>query len=229
MRLNRYIASCTEYSRRQADRLIEQGRIKINGKVVKDFSQSFSAGDIVYLDNKILRPKKLVYYIVNKPAGVVVSRRDEHAKKLITDLVPPQPPVFPVGRLDKNSTGLILMTNDGEIAQELMHPKYGHEKEYLVVLKEELSDKQLVSLKQGIVLSEGLAVFDKIKFIKAKQYKVVIHQGWNRQIRRMFQAVGNEVVQLKRVRLAGLSLGGLPEGKYIKITKNKLMSLINKK
>ncbi len=227
MRLNRYIAACTKYSRRQADELIKQGRIKLNNQVVKDFYQQYKAGDIVSLDNKVLQPYKLVYYIVNKPQGVVVSRKDKYASHLITDLVPQNPPVFPVGRLDKDSSGLIIMTNDGEIAQKLSHPKYEHKKEYLVFLKRDLSERELTSLKNGVKLDEGIAVFDKIQKVRTRLYKIIIHQGWNRQIRRMFKAVDNEVLELKRVRIAGLKLGGLPEGKYVVVSRDKFIRLIN--
>jgi len=227
MRLNRYIAACTKHSRRQADELIKQGRVKVNSHKMADLSYQVEPADEVSLDEKKLRPFKHVYYLVNKPCGVVVSKKDENAKHLIVDLVPKNPPVFPVGRLDKDSSGLIIMTNDGDLAQELSHPKFNHQKEYVVVLSDDLSDDQYKLLMSGVKLNEGLAVFDSFRKVKENIYKVVVHQGWNRQIRRMFSKVGNEVISLKRIRIAGVKLGGLPEGKWVKIEKEKLLSLIN--
>lgn len=229
MRLNRYIAACTKYSRRQADDLIKSGKIFINGKVQTDLSYQVKPLDRVFLNNDELKPNEKIYYILNKPVGVTVSSQDKNASRLITDLVPKNPPVFAVGRLDRETSGLIILTNDGNLAQELSHPKFEHSKEYQVVLDKPLSKDDFDKLAKGIDLKEGVAVFDSIKKTsKAGCYKVVIHQGWNRQIRRMFAALDKSVISLERLKIGGISLGGLPEGKWIRIAKAKLDELIKK-
>lgn len=227
MRLNRYIASCTTYSRRQADDLVRAGRITINGSPAADLSFQVSIEDEIVLDGKLLTPHQKVYYVLNKPIGYTSTTKDPHAKKIVTDLVPKQPPVFPVGRLDVDSHGLMILTNDGALAHQITHPSFEHEKEYLVELKEDLTTEQLNKLAQGIDLEECRVFFDKIVKSSSATYAVTIHQGLNRQIRRMMGAVDAEVVDLKRIRIAQITLGGLPEGKYINMDEKKITKLLS--
>lgn len=228
MRINRYIASCTDYSRRSADELIKAGRVQVNDVVSIDMSYQVQPKDVVSVDGTALIPQRLVYYVVNKPVGYVSTAKDKHAKKIITDLVPKRPPVFPVGRLDKDSRGLMLLTNDGDLAQQITHPTYAHQKEYHVDIDQKLTDAELVQLRSGVQLLEGLAMFDTITHIKNTKYSVVLHQGWNRQIRRMFGELGVDVLDLQRVRIAGVRLGGLPEGQYVQLSSEKIYSLIKR-
>lgn len=213
-RINKYIASCTGYSRRKAEELVLTGKVKVNNEVVRDLSTQISESDKVYLDGKAINPQGFVYYALNKPVGYTTTTSDPHAKKLITNLVPKEPPVFPVGRLDKNTSGLIFLTNDGNFAQKMTHPKYEKEKEYIVETDKVLSEKSLGKLRGGIRLDDGITAPAEVKVIGNKKYSIIIHEGKNRQIRRMIEKVGTNVVTLKRIRIGDFKLENLEEGKY---------------
>ena len=214
MRINKYIASCTGYSRRKAEELILSGKIKVNDKVVHDLGRQIETVDKVYLDGKLISPNNFFYYALNKPVGYTTTTSDPHAEKIITELVPKNPPVFPVGRLDKNTSGLILLTNDGDFAQKMTHPKYEKEKEYIVETDNPLSAKSLELLRKGIQLEDGMTAPAKVKVTGDKKYSITIHEGKNRQIRRMIERVGTRVMTLKRIRIGDFELGDLKEGKY---------------
>ncbi len=214
MRINRYIAASTDLSRRQADEVIKENRATVNGKVLKDFSYQVNLEDTVTIDGEEIKPQHLVYYALNKPHGVTSSTADAHADTLVTDLVPDTPPVFPVGRLDLNSTGLIILTNDGAFAQKIQHPSFQHEKEYVVKLKESFHKSNKDKLEAGVELEEGVAKFDDIKIINNTEVSVTLHQGWKRQIRRMFEGIGFKRIELHRVRISKLKLGLLKLGQY---------------
>jgi len=214
MRINRYIAASTEFSRRQADDIIKQGRVLVNDKVLTDLSYQVSLTDLITINGEEIKPQHLVYYAINKPKSVTSSTADRHADILVTSLVPEIPPVFPVGRLDLDSTGLLILTNDGVFAQKIQHPSYQHEKEYIIKLAKPLSKSSKDKLIQGIELEEGLAKFDNINFTHNLAIRVTMHQGWNRQIRRMLAAVGCRQIELQRVRIGKLKLGLLKPGQY---------------
>lgn len=217
MRINKYIASCTKVSRRKAEELVLTGKVKVNDEVARDLSTQISESDKVYLNDKLITPQKFVYYALNKPVGYTTTTADPHAKKIITELVPKYPPVFPVGRLDKNTSGLILLTNDGDFAQKMTHPKYEKEKKYIVETDKALSEKSLDKLRNGIRLDDGITAPAEIKIIGNKKYSITIHEGKNRQIRRMIEAVDAKVISLKRIRIGDFELENLKEGEY-KIT-----------
>lgn len=221
-RINKYIASSTGFSRRKAEELVLVGKVKVNDEVVRDLSTKINESDEVYLDGERITPQKFVYYALNKPVGYTTTTRDPHAKKLITELVPKNPPVFPVGRLDKNTSGLIFLTNDGDFAQKMTHPKYEKEKEYIVETDKKLSEKSLDKLRKGIKLDDGITAPAEIKVIASTRhsghvqnlYSITIHEGKNRQIRRMIEKVGANVANLKRIRIGDFELENLEEGKY---------------
>jgi len=242
MRINKYIASCTNLSRRKAEELVLSGKIKVNDKVVHDLATQIQDSDKVYLSSSVIpaqagiqksdvrstvkfiqiTPQKFVYYALNKPVGYTTTTSDPHAKKIITKLVPKDPPVFPVGRLDKNTSGLILLTNDGDFAQKMTHPKYEKEKEYIVETDKPLSANSLELLRKGIQLDDGITAPAKVKVVAPishsghvqNLYSITIHEGKNRQIRRMIEKVGARVVNLKRIRIGNFELGDLEERKY---------------
>ena len=242
IRLNRFIASCSDYSRRQADAFIKRGQVKVNGKVVTNLATQVDIDDKVELDGKLLTPQRLVYYLVNKPIGYVCSLKDKHAEHLVIDLVPKNPPVFPVGRLDKDSRGLIVLTNDGQLAYQLTHPKFVKEKEYYISLDKEIEDKDQKRLLQGIKLPAGVGRFDLLEridyqnldkwqkfYVRGMQppvYRVVIHQGLKRQIREMLKKLGYQVRDLLRVRIASINLWDLPTGQYRRLSRSNIMKLI---
>lgn len=213
-RINKYIASCTGYSRRKAEEVVLTGRIKVNNNVIRDLSTQINESDKVYLDNKLITQQKFVYYALNKPVGYTTTTSDPHAEKIITELMPKDPPVFPVGRLDKDTSGLIFLTNDGDFAQKMTHPKYEKEKEYIVETDKPLSEKSLEKLRTGIKLDDGTTAPAEIKIVGDKKYSIIIHEGKNRQIRRMIEKVNAQVVQLKRIRIGDFKLENLEEGKY---------------
>lgn len=214
MRINKYIASCTEHSRRKAEELVLTGRIKVNNEVIRDLSTQISESDKVYLDDKLITQQKFIYYALNKPVGYTTTTSDPHAKKIITDLVPKDPPVFPVGRLDKDTSGLIFLTNDGDFAQKMTHPKYEKEKEYVLETNKPLSASSLERLRKGIELDDGMTAPAKGQSLGKNLYSITIHEGKNRQIRRMIEKVGARVVSLERIRIGDFELEDLREGKY---------------
>lgn len=230
IRINKFLAQAGFGSRRGVEDIIKSGRVKVNHKIAKLSDKINSSTDIVKVDNKIIKPKKeFIYYAVNKPVGYTSSVSDIHAEKLVTSLVPKEPRVFPVGRLDKDSCGLIVLTNDGDLANKLTHPRHKHEKEYEVKLKvqslkfkaKSQNLKQLIQkLQNGVKLEEGVAKADKIKIVELDEKRkiaiinIVLHQGWKRQIRRMCERLGLVVLQLKRIRIGKLLLGDLKEGEY---------------
>ena len=166
------------------------------------------------------RHKNFVYYIINKPKGYICSNvKQKKTDKLVIDLVPKEYKVWVVGRLDKNSLGLVMLTNDGELTQKYSHPKFEHEKEYEVVVNGEVSEEFLKQMKKGIMLDEGLAKADKIKKISNRSFNIILHQGWKRQIRRMCGELGMGVIGLKRIRIGDIKLGNLKEGEYKLISK----------
>lgn len=226
IRLNRYLASCTNLSRRQADSFIRRGDVTVNDELRKDLGCQITQTDIVKVHDKIITPWQKVYYFVNKPIGYTCSVNDDYAQKLVTELVPANPPVFPVGRLDRDSRGLMIMTNDGELAQKLTHPKFKKEKEYVVAIDRKLSQGDIEKLKKGVSLEQGIGKFDSIEHITNNEYRVIIHQGLKRQIREMLKKQGYRVKDLVRVRIANIRLLDLAEGKYRKISKSDIMKLI---
>ncbi len=222
MRINQYISRSTGYSRRKAEELILAEKVKVNDEIVRDLSTQIQSSDKVYLNGKLIKPQKFVYYALNKPVGYTTTIADPHAEKLITELVPKDPPVFPVGRLDKETSGLIFITNDGDFAQKMTHPKYEKEKEYIVETNNKLSDESLNKLRNGIILKDGMTAPAKVRNLGSKKYSIIIHEGRNRQIRRMIEAAGAKVVSLKRIRIGDFELEDLKEGKYKKFDKIEL-------
>lgn len=230
IRINKYIATCGICSRRGADALIEEGRVAINGLTAKS-GDKVGSKDIVTLDgNVVTLVNEYKVLAFNKPAGVVVTENDEHAKVKITDLIDYPIRVTYAGRLDKDSEGLILLTNDGALIDSMMRGKNGHEKEYIVKTNIEVSASNLDNLRKGIYLEE-LKVKTKpcvIEQVSKLCYKVILTEGLNRQIRRMFSAVGAKVINLKRVRVVNIKLDELPEGKFREIKGEELRELYRK-
>ncbi|NMB48472.1 rRNA pseudouridine synthase [Candidatus Kuenenbacteria bacterium] len=216
--LTQYIASSGLCSRRAAEELIRSGHVKVNGALAVLGQKVDAVTARVSVSGKIIHPAtQKVYYLVNKPLGYVCTIKDRHADKKVIDLVPPKPKVWPVGRLDKDSRGLVILTNDGELTNRLTHPSFIHEKEYLLTLERPFSPELLLKLKQGVKLEEGLAKADTVKKVGPTKLSIVIHQGWNRQIRRTLGACGYRVVDLVRVRVGKVKLGTLENGKYKQI------------
>lgn len=228
MRLNKYLASAGISSRRGADELIREGRIEINGKVMRELGKQIDPEkDVIKFDGKsVSQPEEKEYWIVNKPLGVVSTARDTHGRKTVVELVKTKARLYPVGRLDENSHGLILLTNDGELALKLTHPKFGVEKVYEVKVEGNMEEKKIQQLKSGVKLDDGWTRPAGVERIGFNQLKFTLKEGRKRQIRRMCQALGLEVVDLKRIKMGGLELGKLAEGKAKKLEEREVMDLL---
>src|SRR3954470_15435443 len=226
MRLNRFLAAAGVGSRRHCDELIAAGRVTVNGRVCTDFSYQPSETDHVKVGSKMVRPQRRLDLVLHKPAGFVSTRSDPHARDTIFDLLPPHlPRLFNIGRLDTQTEGLLLLTNDGDLAQRLTHPRYKIEKEYEITIDRPWDPALAAKLTKGMMLDGQRARIDSLHSIKPTRLRVILRQGINRQIRRMFYEVGYEVKRLVRVRIGRLRLGDLPRGHWRPLSKSELKSL----
>jgi 23S rRNA pseudouridine2605 synthase len=213
VRLNAYLARAGVASRRAAGELIKAGRVTVNGAPgqLNTFVQSH---DRVEVDGTPVSLQRLAYVLLNKPAGVVTTARDPQQRPTVVELVPQEPRVVPVGRLDADTTGALLLTNDGPLAHRLAHPRYGVEKTYVADVEGEPDDATLRALADGIELDDGRTAPARVRRIAPTTIEIVIHEGRNRQVRRMLDAVGHPVTQLHRSAYAGLTLEGLQPGAW---------------
>lgn len=230
IRLNKYIANSGICSRREADDLIVQGLVEVNGKVVNEMGYQVQKTDKVVFDGQNITPEKPVYVLLNKPKGYISTTKDDKARKTVMDLVANASPyrVFPVGRLDRSTTGVILLTNDGHMTKKLTHPSFDAKKIYHVTLDKKLSHEDMKLIVEGIRLDEGVAVVDQISFIEGKpknEIGIEIHIGWNRVIRRIFQRLGYEVEALDRVMFAGLTKKNIKRGHWRILTEQEVNNL----
>ncbi len=226
MRLNRFLAAAGLGSRRHCDELITAGRVTINGKICTNFSAQPGADDYVKVDGRLVRVDLPRTIVLHKPAGFVSTRRDPNVHDTIFDLLPAKlSRLFNVGRLDAQTEGLLLLTNDGDLAQRLTHPRYKVEKEYEVTLDRPWDPSLKMKLIRGIFLDGQRAQLARLHQIAPTRLRVVLRQGLNRQIRRMFEAIGYKVKHLVRTRIADLRLGDLPRGHWRPLTKSELTKL----
>ncbi len=232
MRLNKYLAACGVASRRDCDEIIKSGRVRVNGKVAS-LGQDVNEGDEVMLDNSKVSLKKNEYYILNKPKGYLSTVEDDKGRKTVLDLLPPTVGrIYPVGRLDYDSEGLLILTTDGELAQRLTHPSNEVPKTYLVRIEGTATEATLNPIRSGIEI-EGGYVTKKCKahIVETNKEYTKIHititEGKNREIRKMFAAIGREVTLLKRIKVGELTLRGLDRGAYRKLTKQEVAYLMS--
>ncbi len=231
MPLNKFISHCGICSRRDAVELIQKGKIKVNSLVQTEPGYKVTSEDFVMYENKRIVPQKnLVYYLLNKPKDYITTTDDPKERKTVLDLfrAATETRIFPVGRLDRNTTGLLLMTNDGELTQKLSHPKYNIRKVYQVVLDKNLSKADFEAIANGIVLEDGKADVDEIAYTNPsdkKEIGIQIHIGRNRIVRRIFESLGYEVKALDRVLYAGLTKKNLPRGKWRELTEQEVIYL----
>ncbi len=225
-RLQKVLARTGVGSRRVCEDLIVDGRVTVNGEVPVLGRRVDTATDVIELDGVPLpvRPG-LVHYLVNKPPGVVSTAEDTHGRPTVVSLVPPEPRVFPVGRLDMDSEGLIIVTNDGELTHRLTHPSYGVPKEYLVHVEGEPSAGDVRRLREGVELDDGMTAAARVAVVSPTLLRMVIHEGRNRQIRRMCEAVGHPVVRLVRTRIGPLADPSLTPGSYRPLTFDEVRGL----
>ncbi len=231
-RLNKYIASSGLCSRRKADELIESGVVMVNGKKVTELGFSVKPKDKVFVNGKLIHPIKHEYYRFYKPAGYITTADDEKGRKTIYDLLPESlHKLKPVGRLDKDSTGLIILTNDGDLINELTHPSAKVPKLYRVSINGKISQNDINTMYKGIEIEPGKIAYAQVDVLDfdntSTVMEVLLHQGLNRQIRKMFEHLGFEVVSLKRIQHATLTLEGLKRGEFKPIKPGQIKDLRN--
>ena len=226
MRLNRFLAAAGLGSRRHCDELITAERVTVNGKVCTNFSAQPKARDHVKVDGKLVHAAPALTIMLNKPAGFVSTRKDLHARDAVFDLLPEKlSRLFTIGRLDAQTEGLLLLTNDGELAQQLTHPRFKIDKEYEVTLDRPWDPALTPKLLSGILLDGQRAKIARLRSLSPTRLRVILRQGINRQIRRMFETVGYRVKHLVRIRIGNLWLTDLPCGHWRPLTKRELRSL----
>lgn len=233
MRINKYIASAGICSRRKADELIGNGNVKLNGAVITEMGINVEEDDVVEVNGRTIEKReKKVYVAVNKPLGYITSMDDDKNRATVAELVGDIPErLFPVGRLDYNTTGLLIMTNDGELAQRLSHPKHEVYKTYVARVAGSISNARIAELRKGVDIGGFVtspAIVNVIKqFPRSAIVEIKIREGKNRQVRKMFAAVGNKVQELERTAIGDIKLGHLMEGHYRKLTREEIEYLKN--
>jgi 23S rRNA pseudouridine2605 synthase len=226
VRLNRFLATAGLGSRRHCDELIAAGRVTINGRVCTNFSAQPGARDHVKVDGKLIHVAPALTIMLHKPAGFVSTRKDIHARDTVFDLIPEKfSRLFNIGRLDAQTEGLLLLTNDGELAQRLTHPRFKVDKEYEVTLDRPWDPVLTPRLLRGIVLDGHRAKIARLHSLSPTRLRIILRQGINRQIRRMFEVVGYRVKHLLRIRIGNLRLGDLPCGHWRALTQRELKDL----
>lgn len=230
IRLNKFLADAGVASRRQADILITEGRVRVNRKTVTELGMKIDPQeDRVFVDEKeVVILDRKVYIVFNKPKDCITTAKDERGRTTVLDYVKVKERVFPVGRLDRNTTGVILLTNDGALANALMHPKYGVKKGYKVTIDKPIGPEDVKKLREGIRLSDGKTGPADVYMVPREKNKVIgliIHEGKNRQIHRMFESLGYVVHKLDRVIYADISYEGLPRGRWRYLAKGELKKI----
>lgn len=224
-RLQKYISQAGIASRRHAEELILAGKVKVNGQVVRKMGVKIDIDkDEVVVAGKKIKPQNLIYLAFNKPKKFMTTRDDPQKRRTVFELLPKElkNKIWPIGRLDFNTEGLLIFTNDGELTQKLTHPSAEHEKEYRVELDKELTEGKTEKIETGVFLDNKKTAPAKI-LGEGKVYYLTIHEGWKRQIRKMFGVLGYSVRNLKRIRVAKLKLGNLPLGEYKMIKKEDII------
>jgi 23S rRNA pseudouridine2605 synthase len=211
MRLNAFLARAGVASRRRADELIKAGRVTVNGETGQ-LNTVVGARDRVAVDGRDVERQRLRYVLLHKPAGVVTTAHDPHGRPTVVELVPGEPRIVPVGRLDADTTGALLLTNDGQLAHRLAHPRYGVEKTYVAQIEGDADEEVLRQLRDGIELDDGATAPARARRLGRGRVELVLHEGRKHQVKRMLAAVGHPVAQLHRSAYAGLSLEGLEPG-----------------
>ena len=225
MRLAKFLAHSGVASRRAAEKMISGGRVKVGGEVVRDPARDVDESSGVQVDGAVVGPEPREVWALNKPAGVVSTAREPGRRQAVTELVDSNRRLYPVGRLDADSTGLILLTNDGELANRLMHPRYGVAKTYRVTLARPPAERDLERLRRGVKLDDGQTAPAEVRRTDEREVEITIREGRKRQVRRMVEAVGNEVEALTRIRFGSLGLGNLSQGASRRLGEGEVAAL----
>ncbi len=228
MRIQKYLRMCGITSRRKAEELVINGKVSVNGNTIHDFV-SVSETDDVRVEGKKVAIREKVYYIFNKPAGYLTTKNDPQGRKTIFDILKIEPDIFPVGRLDADTEGLLILTNDGEMAQKLLHPRFEVPRTYELIVESKVEGEELKKLEEGITLPYGYKAKMKAKILRYEGLKthlrVSINEGRKREIRRTFKFMVHPVIYLKRISFGPLNIGDLPRGSFRKLTEKELKEL----
>ncbi|MEM7103535.1 MAG: pseudouridine synthase [Bacteroidota bacterium] len=231
IRLNKYVANAGIASRRKADVLISQGKVKVNGTVVLEMGYRVMPGDEVRFNNKVIKPvKNKVYFLLNKPKNIITTVKDDRGRRTVIDLLrrATKERIFPVGRLDRDTTGLLILTNDGDLAKKLTHPSHEVKKIYHISLDKAVTDNHIQEIAKGLDLEDGIAQVDKVSHLAGKEKTEVgieLHIGRNRIVRRIFEHLGYQVRRLDRVYFGGLTKKDLPRGRWRALTDKEVIML----
>ena len=227
-RLQKIIARAGICSRREAEKIISEGRVTVDGKIITELGAKANHNQKIRVDGKILRfDTEKIYLLLNKPRGYVSTVKDERGRKTVLELLGENfsERVYPVGRLDLNSEGLLILTNDGDLTNALIHPRFEIKKTYRAKISGEVTEEKLDRLRAGIELDDGLTAPAEIYLLEKNLVEVTIHEGRNRQVRRMFAAIGCDVKRLRRIKFAGLTLDGLKVGQFRELTAEEVAKL----
>ena len=224
-RVQKILAAAGIDSRRKCEELIAKGKVLVNNKAIKLGDKADVEKDVITVNGEIIRPEKKVYFLLNKPKRYVTSLDDPLGRKTIMDLIDVEEKVFPVGRLDRDARGLVLLTNDGELANRVMHPRYDVEKTYLVTVREKLEDKDLEKLEKGVHIEGRKVVPSKVVVHNKNTVEITIHEGRKHIVKRVFFKLGYFVTNLQRTKIATLALGTLKEGEYRALSSAELSDL----
>lgn len=230
-RLQKVMASCGVASRRKSEELIRSGRVKVDGKIITELGYQVNNKNVISVDGIILEKEDHVYYLLNKPRGIITSTNDDKNRKTVVDLIETDKRIYPVGRLDYDTTGALILTNDGDFSNYLMHPANEITKTYFAKVKGILKGEHIHALEKGVVIDGVKTKPAKVKLRKVDaknctcMVEIVVHEGRNRQIKKMISAVGFEVIKLKRERIAFLDLKGLQSGEYRSLTPKEVAKL----
>jgi 23S rRNA pseudouridine2605 synthase len=230
VRLNKYLSNAGVCSRREADVLIQTGVVSVNGKIVTELGYKINQGDVIQYDGETINAEKKRYVLLNKPKGFITTMDDPRGRKTVMSLVNKacRERIYPVGRLDRETTGLLLFTNDGDMAKKLTHPRYQASKLYHVELHKAVSNEDMEKLLKGVDLEDGKTRVDKVEFVEGgsnREVGVELHSGKNRIVRRLFEALGYTVVKLDRVQFSGLTKKDLPRGMFRHLTEQEVAFL----
>lgn len=231
IRLNKFVADAGIAARRKADELIKKGKVSVNDQVVREMGHRVKSGDVVKFEGKVIEPVgRREYFLLNKPKNVITTVSDEKGRRTVMDVVrrATKTRIFPVGRLDRDTTGLLILTNDGDLAKKLTHPSHGVKKIYHVSLDKAVTDDHIKEIATGLTLDDGLAPVDKVSHLSGHEKTHVgieVHIGRNRIVRRIFEHLGYNVLRLDRVYFGGLTKKDLPRGKYRPLTAQEVIML----
>ena len=231
VRLNKYISECGIASRRKSDELINNGRVSVNGNIVLELGTKIDTDiDEISIDGEFLKTRKKVYFLLNKPKGVITTTSDDKNRTTVTELINTKEKIFPIGRLDFNTTGVLLLTNDGELTNFLTHPKNGFEREYEVLLDKPLEINERIQLLKGVYIDKRKSLFTNIEFPKKNNFtlvRVTTVEGRNHFVKRMFDNIGYRVKELHRLRYGTFTIRNMKRGEYRIVTPKEIKSIMN--